>query len=111
MFVGEKPLLLLVTHSAGFAIAGSVQTAFAIIPVFAMGVEADGSTSGTVAVEADIALRMTGLAGGQIFARIAGVVDRPGMEVPYYRITVVTDKAVRISRNFLVNDINIATDT
>lgn len=111
MFVGEKPLLLLVTHSAGFAIAGSVQAPLAIIPVFAMGVEADGSAFGTVAVEADITLRMTSLAGGQIFARIAGVIDRPGMEVPDYRITVVTDKAVRISGYRLVNDINIATDT
>ena len=110
MFVGEKPLLLLVTHSAGFAIAGSVQTSLSIIPVFAMRVEANGPASGTVAVQADIALGMTGLTGGQIFTRVALMTNRPGMEIPDNRITVVTDKAVRLSSYFLVNDINVATD-
>lgn len=69
------------THNAGFTAAGAVEAVFAIAPALTVRVETDGATFGAVAVEANVAARVAGLAGRQAATCFAGMTDRPVMEI------------------------------
>lgn len=72
------------THTAGFAAAGVVETILAVTPSLAMGVETDGSAFGAVAVKADVATGMAGLTSRQATPGFPGVTDRPVVEARRY---------------------------
>lgn len=67
--------------SASATVACVFQAILAIIPVLAVGIETDHPAPSAVALEADVAVGMAGLAGGQRATGFPGVADRPGMEI------------------------------
>ena len=65
------------THFTGFITAGALKITAALAPATAMGVKTTGTADGTVALQADIATGVAGLAGGQTAPRFTGVIARP----------------------------------
>lgn len=64
------------TFTAGTPVAGVQQSIVDITPVLGVGIHAQTGT-GAVAFQADIPFRMAGLAGGQVFARLTGMLAVP----------------------------------
>ena len=81
--------------AAGSAVARPIESILEIIPVAGMGIVSAGPASCTVAIETDITVGVTRLAGDQRFARLAGMADRPGVEVRGHRALQVTGITLR----------------
>lgn len=61
--------------AAGTSAAGLVQGFIHIVPVLRVRVDPQAAKLCTVAFQTDIAFRVAGLAGGQVLARLARMVD------------------------------------
>jgi hypothetical protein len=71
-------LFSLVAFTTSFSVTGPLETIFYVIPVTGVRVDLEAAL-GTVTFKTDIAIRMAGLAGSQIFPRFAGMAIRPLM--------------------------------
>jgi hypothetical protein len=67
-----------VAFATSFGVTGPLETIFDVIPIARMRV-GHQTAFGAVTFETDIAIRMAGLAGGQIFPRFAGMIICPLM--------------------------------
>lgn len=68
--------MMLMALATGLAVAGVKQIISEIIPIFRVRVHLQAGSS-AVALQANIPFRVTGLAGRQILARLAGMLVRP----------------------------------